>query len=400
MLRTTAIALFVLNVARSDACDFSGDCSSDPCTVNLADCNYQGDIDQYTPSGIPCGEVYGSSLPCGDMADELAFNFLDFPLEALEQFQAFLASSFPIGGANSDELSDPTNLDGAFLVVKPMQTFNVTFIDEGACFRNSVGMIVWDSALIPGKAATEYDDTDRKTVLENGNMTIFFPNADSVTCQNALDPILCPDTDFCTVTDPALPLGTTVRVKPFKGADSYIFPVGFYVAFFIVPDGFDLGLGIGQAGFMADAGRLHMSLESLNDPSATSTGTSTVSITRRSLFETTPIDGKMHDFSPFVFIIFEDNINGDFQDISLLIDTWVPGTCGGILNECGDICCPEVCGVCGGCEVDCQALSDYHEVECCPGAIRDSERYCELVDDEECILMDVEPCEGGTCDLL
>lgn len=398
MIYAVAAILALLPAASASACAFSADCAG-TCLVDLGTCNYQGMLDQYTDSGVPCGEPYGSSLPCSNGAEPLAGNFQDFPLDAMADFQAYLAGKFPIGGDNIAELTSPENLDGAFLVIKPMQTFNVTFIDEGACFRNSMGMITWDSSVVPGKAAADYDDADRTAVLANANLTIFFPNADSITCQQNLDPVLCPDATFCTVTDPAMPLGTTVRMPPYPGADSYVFDVGVYVAFFLVVDGFDAGLGLSGAGYNADAGTLHMSLDSLNDPALTATDTSGVSITRRATYETT-VDGVTYDFSPYIFIVFEDNINDDYQDVSLLIDTWVPGTCGGILNDCGDICCPAVCGHCGGCEVDCSELSDTYEVECCPGAIRDSERFCELVDDEGCILIDAEPCEIGNCDLL
>lgn len=401
-IATLAAALAAKAAAHEHGdCEFAADCSSGTCITVLDTCNWQGEEDQYTDSGIPCGTVYDIDLPCIDGAEPIATVLQDVPLEALEAFQAAVDETLPIGVDNTAELDDPDNLVGAFLVTELDQTINATFLDEGACFLNTIGMITWDAELVPGKAAADYDEADRVTVLEGGKMTIFFPNADSKTCQVALDPVLCPPGDaellaFCTDTDPFLPLGTTVPLKPYPEADSYVFPVGTYVSFFLVPDGF-VSINKGGPGFNDTSGTVHFTLDNLNVAAENNPQNSITSLVRKADFAT-EVDGVPIDFSRFLLVTWEDNINNDFQDTVILIETEpAPPSCIGVLNSCGDICCPAVCGVCGGCETDCAALSEEFGVECCPGAIRESDIFCGFAD-EGCIVPGVDPCEGGNCD--
>ena len=410
MYKTSAIVFFAASIASASAsghfagCELSADCPGGSCTSTLATCNWQGIEDQYSDSGIPCGTVYGVTIDCIDGADPIATTLTDIPEDALKAFQDVVSSTLPIGVDNTAELSDPDNLLGAFLVTEMGQTINATFLDEGACFLNTVGQITWPKDLIPGKTAEEYDEDDRITVLESGKMTIFFPNADSETCQTFLDPVLCPPGDadllaFCSDSAPNLPLGLTVDLVYVDdaGEERFIFPVDTYVAFFLVPDGFEV-INKGGPGFDDLTGKIHFTLEALNVAAENNPGRDITSLTRDADFSTT-IDGILYDFSRFTIVTWEDNTNDDFQDTVILIETEpAEPSCRGILNSCGDICCPLACGVCGGCDVDCAAASLAAGVECCPGAIRETDIFCGFAD-EGCIIADADPCPGGNCEL-
>ena len=68
----------------------------------------------------------------------------------------------------------------------------------------------------------------------------------------------------------------------------------------------------------------------------------------------------------------------------------------GLKNACGDVCCDAECPVCGGCDVDCAAMSQLYGANCCPEAIRDDAIQCITAWQTGCVL-DAPPCPDGGC---
>ena len=411
----TRIALLSLGVVASvkAQCEYSGDCSGGDCEIEFASCNWQEAESSYSDSGIPCGTVYGADIECPAGGEPIASGLAGYSKEAMEAYQAEVQSLLPIGSNN--QIIIPEDQQGAFLISEEGQCINATFIDEGACFLNKVGMITWEASLIPGKVPQEYTEDDRETVLENANITAFFPNADSVFCNDVADTD-CQGSGllagFCTSSDPFLPLGTTVQLLPYPGAESYEFPVGVYVAFFIAVDSFP-DVSKSSVETLSLGGSFHFTTTQLNDASANNPMMNVVSLVEQEDFSVT-LMGEEFDFSDFVLVTFEDNINQDYQDVVILLDFKIPVSLtdpptgepceGGITNACGDICCDPRCPSCGGCDTDCGMVTDMvnagltgEMVDCCPGSIAASGFECSASMPYGCVIPGVDPCIDGTC---
>lgn len=127
------------------------------------------------------------------------------------------------------QIIDSTLLEenGASLFVSLTEnsTVNVTYLYEGACYRNSIGMIAWETALYPDPSLWLAGDW-RQKVLDDNDITIFMPNIDE---------------EFCKRTNPALQKGQTMRLKPDprNEPDLYVFEAGTSFSLFIIPDGFN-----------------------------------------------------------------------------------------------------------------------------------------------------------------
>ena len=408
-----ALILLLSAGVRVSACDFSADCSGLECEMEIAACNWQYDVDSYSDSGIPCGTVYSYDVPCPTGGAPIAGPLSGYSFDAVEAYQAEVQALLPIGENNKAVV--PDDQQGAFLMGEG-QCINATFIDEGACFLNKVGMITWEASLVPGKGPEDYTAADRETVLENANITVFFPNADSIFCNDAAD-VDClsdPLKPFCTSTDPYLPLGTTVQLPPYPGADTFDFPVGVYVGFFIVVDGFP-GVSKTTSETLSLGANFHFTTTQLNVATENGPMNDVVSIVEHGEFSV-DIMGEEFDFSDFVLLAFEDKINQDYQDVIILLDFKIPvtltdpptgGPCeGGTLNSCGDICCDPRCETCGGCGEDCKMVGIYAEliagsggpIDCCPESIRADGFECSAAVPYGCVIGGVEPCIDGVCD--
>ena len=411
----TRFSVLALSLAASAnaVCNYSGTCVGDDCDIEFASCNWQFPETSYSDSGIPCGTVYGEDITCPAGGEPIASGLSGFSKEAVMAYQAEVQALLPIGANN--QVNIPDVQQGAFLIEEEGQCINATFIDEGACFLNKVGMITWEASLFPGKGPEDYDDADRVTVLENANITAFFPNADSIFCNDAAD-VNCDGGNlagFCTSTDPFLPLGATVQLLPYPGADTYEFPVGVYVAFFIAVDSFpDVSKGSVENLSLNQA--FHFTTSQLNDETENNPMRDVVSLVQQEDFSVT-LMGEEFDFSDFVLVTFEDNINEDYQDVVIILDFKIPvmvtppptgePCVGGITNSCGDICCDPRCPSCGGCTVDCMAATEManmangvgEPVECCPGSIRESGFICSASTPFGCIIADVDECVDGNC---
>ena len=407
-----SVAVVALLVAGARACEYSADCTSSPeCEIEMAVCNWQYDADSYSDSGVPCGDVYGYTIGCPPGGMPIAGPLSGFTFEAMEAYQAEVQALLPIGENNKAVV--PDDQQGAFLMGEG-QCINATFIDEGACFLNKVGMITWDSALLPGKGPEDYDASDRVTVLESANITVFFPNADSIFCNNVTDAncLSNPLKPFCTTTDPFLPLGTTVQLPPYPGADIFEFEAGVYVAFFIVVDAYpDVSKTDTET---LDLGTdFHFTTTQLNDASENRPKNNVVSLVEQEDFSVT-IMGETFDFSDFVLVAFEDSSNKDYQDVVILLDFKDPvrvtdpptgEPCeGGLINDCGDVCCDPRCPSCGGCFADCtdaNRLANMNNtgppIDCCPSSIRDDGFPCSAQVPYGCILPNTLPCIVGSC---
>merc|ERR550539_386394 len=131
------LAAFLVSSANA-ACEFTADCTGGSCESTLDTCNWQFPESSYTDDGIPCGMVYSTDIPCPVGGMPIAGGLSGFSIEALEGLRNVISDIVPIGENNAVELSDPDNLDGFILTTEVGQMLNATFIDEGACFRNSV----------------------------------------------------------------------------------------------------------------------------------------------------------------------------------------------------------------------------------------------------------------------
>ena len=328
-------------------------------------------------------------------------------------------------GVNNEQLLDE-NRDGEVLLMQDT-SINVTFLDDGACFENSLGVFYWPADIVPGKSPREYTAADRVAVLDRGSATVVFPNVDSIFCNMVVDD-LCQNEDvlaLCSSNDPFLELAITLPVGPRR------FAAGLYLSFFLVPDGFANGLGKGPEPFKADAGQIHFSTPELNDPDILAAGEEPrLAVIRQAPDDVMDIvDATItYDFSDDVLVAFEDvrtdleSTNRDYQDTVMLISfqpvitvtdpptqrptiaptlppvllrSATPTGAGstapskplctfGIANACGDVCCAPGCGACGGCDVICTNLGSAED--CCPNSIRESGIPCILATDVACLL--------------
>lgn len=93
--------------------------------------------------------------------DDISFLNPTFTEAQITGLQDFLDTSVFERGFRIDELLLNNNLDGHFDIIKDT-TINVTFLTEGACFENSLGVFTWKTGDFP--PPSEWDATTRAQV--------------------------------------------------------------------------------------------------------------------------------------------------------------------------------------------------------------------------------------------
>ena len=382
--------------------------------------------DHYTPGGIPCG--FSTDDACGDAAP-ISFTSDDFDDGEFDLLDDYLDETiFSRGDHLPQELID-ASLPG-YLELLQCTLVNVTFLHEGACYRNSLGIIHWPTDKYPPPDL--WTPEIRKDVLLEETMSIFFLNMDFEYCTCGFNDTSAhaPLPNYCTETAPTLappatmkmlydPLGSPRVVEDLREED-FFFPAGTSIAFFLVPDGYDLGLERNQS-YAGDAGELLFTVPQLNDPAMASfvdPVTLVPDVRQHHYAFLGPQDLNGTDFSDKWVVTMEDvrrdsqSSNQDFEDVAFFVDVdlcpptaapTLPPSSGapseapsvssapspaplcqnGFLSPCGNTCCPLQCGGCGGC--NCRCLPGGPE-ECCAGGIEEVGRPCLLPGDVACVM--------------
>jgi len=400
-------------------------------SVSLSACTFMYCNGSYTESGVPCGFGTDGEADCvGDApisfanpwysASELDALVVDLSANTLDNGNVIDAGLY---GNNGDQ----------HIEIEKATTMNVTFLTEGACFQNVMGLITWptfsaDVGLTYPRNPAAWTLADRSAVLDIAEISIFYINADDSFCNDQTglsDGIMCAPTEpqFCRTTSPNLETGTTMRMvpDPVNAPSDFVFRARTSVSFFILPDGFTSDLRSGTFGDSPDEKLtdLLFAVPALNDPSlATLSDDLGSDLRQHTVVFAGPMGVAGADFSEMIIFSFEDNKRGpvepvsnlDFDDLTFMVDvdadcvanppppgrpTGSPSTSptlaiceGGLISDCGNVCCDERCGACGGC--DCASrgfggLSDTSDL-CCPGTILESEVMCMTSADRGCII--------------
>lgn len=317
--------------------------------------------------------------------------------------------------------------NGASLYISLVEdaTVNVTFLFEGACYENSLGLISWDTDSYPAPSA--WTDAWRQKVIDENDVTIFLPNVEGTSCTSA------------SAADNLTP-GTCMRMKPnaIDHPDEFLFRAGTSFALFILPNGFssfksNKGYSNANSKRVSD---VIWSVSALNNPDVADD-------LRQHAVLFMPDTEKYPETLIWAFEdIFRNkgSSDQDLNDVSFIIDvspfsaignyvvamtptaaptknptanpTPAPASalCAKGLEDAnhGQVCCAAKCGKCGGC--GCASRPGFgaggSADSCCPDAILESEMFCVNPDDVGCILSVVRldneqpdyPELGGDCE--
>ncbi|MEO0631105.1 MAG: DUF4114 domain-containing protein [Planctomycetota bacterium] len=369
-------------------------------SVMLSACAFMYCNQSYSDSGIPCGFGTEGVSECAGVAP-ISFANEDFSQAQLDALVVDLGQNTLINGVVVGAGLFGNDADQHLEILQPT-TINVTFLTEGACFQNVLGMITWPTDAGSNSPPLSYPRdprswsfADREEVLSVAKVSIIYINADDAFCndQDGLSGgISCAPAEpaFCRTTSPNLETGTTMRLIPDAATapDELVFAAGTSVSFFIVPDGFTSDLRSGTFG--DDPGEdltdLLFAVSTLNDPALASLSDELGSDLRQhSVVFSGPADVLGADFSREIIFSFEDKKRGpfdprsnlDFDDLTFLVDLAPgsippppppprateeptaaptpapggPGLCAaGLVSDCGNVCCDAACGSCGGCD--------------------------------------------------
>jgi len=117
------------------------------------------DITSYASSGVPCGFSTVGEPSCAG-APDISFQNPDFTISQIEGLQEFIdAEILDRGNRVIQSLIDDT-ISGYLQLTKDT-TINVTFLTEGACFENSLGVISWKTDDFPLPENWTFEDRAR-----------------------------------------------------------------------------------------------------------------------------------------------------------------------------------------------------------------------------------------------
>lgn len=384
------------------------------------DCDLMYDRESYTVEGMPCGMAV--SPDCGP---PISFDSPKYTKEQILEIRDAVRTVLPAGSPIEPELL-AADVE-TWISLRENATINITFLDEGACFQNALGIISWKTDDYPHPS--EWTTEVRAQVLTDNDVSIVFINIENTFCTNKYDEETCGDgKSWCSDAEEQLAVGTTMRLVPDPRSNptEFVFSAGTSIALFVIVDasGTDrIGANFLTTGFGDAMGetleRVIFSAKQLNENGKQ----------HAVVFLPPNLEGQ--GYNETIAWAFEDlppsigRTDKDFNDISFLMDVspitavanslvhidTLPPTksptmdpdricANGIMSTCGNTCCDARCGECGGC--DCYKASskgdyasyfgslDTDEVAglCCPHAILENAMHCAHAGDVGCIVDD------------
>jgi len=135
-------------------------------------------VSDYTSRGVPCGVDTSSDANCRHKSP-IAFLPPGITAEQYKQLDTQISAKLLVDGKHIDEGLLSSVLDTHIDVQADVQ-MSLTFLQEGACFQNSLGMITWETAKHP--SPTAWTPEDRIDILDVGEISIILPNVDDKVC--------------------------------------------------------------------------------------------------------------------------------------------------------------------------------------------------------------------------